>query len=456
VTTANGFLKTIADVNTRVASLPPNDATAASLLDQRDLAIDKLATLMDIRVVPGSANQVTVFTASGLQLAGTTASVLSFNAHGTLTAASQWNADPAKSGVGTITLTGPNNGTVDLVATNAIRSGQIGAYLAMRDRLLPQAQSQLDQIAAAMSSALSDYQTAGTAVTSGGQSGFDIGTANLLPGNKITVNYTTAPGNTPHTLTIVDVNDPTALPLPSPDPNNPVVGVDFSGGMAKVVSQLNSILGSPLQFSNPSGTTLRVLDKGPGGGVTINAVTSTATQTGLAAGMSQLPLFTDGSVPFSGAITGSGPQTLGFAGRIAVNPALATNPGSLVAFQSGTASGDPTRPNFLVAQLNSATFTFSPNAGIGSTNAPFNGTLSGYVDQVLTTQGAAAASAKSLSDGQDVVVNSLQQSFNSATGVNIDNEMASLLALQNAYTANARVLTTINQMFTTLQQAFGP
>ena len=108
----------------------------------------------------------------------------------------------------------------------------------------------------------------------------------------------------------------------------------------------------------------------------------------------------------------------------------------------------------LVAQLNAATFTFSPSAGIGSTNAPFNGTLSGYIDQVLTTQGAAAASAKSLSDGQDVVVNSLQQSFNSATGVNIYNEMASLLALQNAYTANARVLTTINQMFTTLQQAF--
>jgi flagellar hook-associated protein 1 FlgK len=456
VTTANGLLKTIADVNTRVASLPANDATAASLLDQRDLAIDKLATLMDIRVVPGSANQVTVFTASGLQLAGTTASVLSFNAHGTLTAGSQWNADPAKSGVGTITLTSPNNGTVDLVATNAIRAGQIGAYLAMRDRVLPQAQSQLDQIAATMSSALSDYQTAGTAVTSGGQAGFDIGTANLVPGNKITVGYTTAPGNTPHTLTIVNVNDPTALPLPSPDPNNPVVGVDFSGGMAKVVSQLNSILGSPLQFSNPSGTTLRVLDRGPGGGVSINAATSTATQTGLAAGMSQLPLFTDGSAPFSGAITGSGPQTLGFAGRIAVNPALAANPASLVAFQSGTASGDPTRPNFLVAQLNSATFTFSPSAGIGSTNAPFNGTLSSYVDQVLTTQGAAAASAKSLSDGQDVVVNSLQQSFNSATGVNIDNEMASLLALQNAYTANARVLTTINQMFTTLQQAFGP
>jgi flagellar hook-associated protein 1 len=454
VSNANSLLKSIADINTEVASLPRQDAASASLLDQRDEAIDKLAKLMDIHVVSGDANQVNVFTTSGVQLAGTTASVLSFNSHGTLSATSQWNADPSKSGVGTITLTGSTSGSADLVATNTIRSGQIGAYLAMRDRILPQAQSQLDQIAASMSGALSDYRTDGTAVTSGAQSGFDIGVGNLLAGNKVTVSYTGAPGNTPRTLTIENVNDPTALPLPSPDPNNPVVGVDFSGGMAKAVGVLNALFNSKLQFSNPSGTTLQVLNGGAGTGITINAVTSTATQTSLAGGTSQLPLFTDGSNPFSGAPAGIAPQTLGYAGRIAVNGALVANPGSLVAFQAGTPNGDPTRPNFLSGQLGSATFTFAPNAGIGTPTAPYSGSLSAYIGQVLSTQGAAAASAKSLSDGQDVVVNSLQQSFNNATGVNVDNEMANLLTLQSAYTANARVLTTVNQMFTTLLQTF--
>jgi flagellar hook-associated protein 1 FlgK len=453
VTSANGFLKTIADLNSQVASMPANDATTASLFDQRDAAIDQLAKLMDIRVVAGNGNEVNVFTSSGLQLAGTTASTLSFNSHGTLTANSQWNADPAKSGVGTITLTDPSGGTTDLVATNAIRSGQIGAYLAMRDRILPQAQSQLDQVAAATSSALSDYTTQGTAASSGGQSGFDIGVGNLIAGNKVTVSYTVAPG-TSRTLTIEEVKDPAALPLPSPDPNNPVVGVDFSGGMAAAVGQLNALYGGQLQFSNPSGTTLRVLDGGPGNGVTVNAVTSTTTQTALAGGTTQLPLFTDGANPFSGAVTGGGSQTLGYAGRIAVNPALAANPASLVAFQAGTASGDPTRPDFLSNQLTAATLTFAPSAGIGSASAPYSGTVSSYINQVLSTQGAAAASAKSLSDGQDVVVNSLQQSFNSETGVNIDTEMANLLTLQSAYSANARVLTTANQMFTTMLQAF--
>jgi len=34
-------------------------------------------------------------------------------------------------------------------------------------------------------------------------------------------------------------------------------------------------------------------------------------------------------------------------------------------------------------------------------------------------------------------VNTLQQSYNSSTGVNMDAQMSNLIALQNAYSANA-------------------
>jgi flagellar hook-associated protein 1 FlgK len=453
VTSANNLLQNIATINSEVAGTPTPDASTESLLDQRDEDINQLANLMDIRVVPGNGNQVTVFTTTGVQLAGTMASTLSFNSHGTLSANALWNANPALSGTGTITLTNPDGATTDLVATGAIKSGQIGAYLQMRDTVLPQAQAQLDQIAASMSSAMSDYQTSGTATTSGAQSGFDIDVGNLLSGNSVTVNYT-APGNVQKTLTIEQVSDPSSLPLPSPDPNNPVIGVDFSGNMAGAISQLNSMLGSKLQFSNPSGTELQVLNGGAGTGITINSVTSTATQTSLTGGTSQLPFFTDGSTPYSGAIIGGTSQMVGYAGQIEVNPALVANPGDLVTYQSGTTSGDPTRPTFLASQLTTANLTYSPQTGVGTASQPYNGTIPAYIGQVLSMQGAAASSAQSLSQSQDVVVNTLQQSFNTASGVNVDTEMANLLTLQNAYSANARVLTTVNQLFTTLLQAF--
>ena len=57
------------------------------------------------------------------------------------------------------------------------------------------------------------------------------------------------------------VDDPSALPLAptaTPNPNDKVLGVDFSGGMASILAQINAALGSTgLQFSNTGGTTLR-------------------------------------------------------------------------------------------------------------------------------------------------------------------------------------------------------
>jgi flagellar hook-associated protein 1 FlgK len=49
-----------------------------------------------------------------------------------------------------------------------------------------------------------------------------------------------------------------------------------------------------------------------------------------------------------------------------------------------------------------------------------------------------------------VVFNSLQKRFSDSSGVSIDEEMANLLGLQNAYAANARVLSTVKEMLDTL------
>ena len=70
--------------------------------------------------------------------------------------------------------------------------------------------------------------------------------------------------------------------------------------------------------------------------------------------------------------------------------------------------------------------------------------------QVISQQGEAAEAAANLKQGQDVVFNSLQQRFNDGAAVNIDQEMANLLNLQNAYAANARVLSTVKDMLDTL------
>jgi flagellar hook-associated protein 1 FlgK len=174
--------------------------------------------------------------------------------------------------------------------------------------------------------------------------------------------------------------------------------------------------------------------------------------TSLTGGSAELPFFLDASTPYTGAITSLGSQSVGFAGRIAVNSSLLADPSKLVAYQGSTASGDPTRPNFIYDQLSNASVTFSPKSGIGSSVAPFSGSIPDFMRQLLSQQGQAAENADSLNQGQQVVLNSLQQRFNDSAGVNIDAEMASLLQLQNSYAANARVLSAVKDMLDTLMK----
>lgn len=455
---ANTAMSQIAQLNTRLQGLNPTDPAAATLMDQRDKAIDQLSQLMDIRVSSNGNNQTSIYTTNGVELVGAQASKLSFNSQGTLNANSQWNSNPAKSSAGTITCTLANGATVDMIATNSIGSGQIGADLMLRDKTLVQAQTQVDQLAASMASALSDKTTAGTAAPAAlaPKAGFDLDTSNVLPGNTINLTYTDAATNTKHNVTIVRVDDPTALPLSNAggNPNNPVIGVNFSGGMASVVAQLNTALGGAnLQFSNPSGSILRVVDSGTGS-ATVNAASVTTTATSLAGGSAQLPLFTDGNSLYTGVITGAGSQLTGLAGRITVNSALLTNPSNFTVYSTSppTNAGDTTRSDFLYSQLTTGTFTYSPQTGLGSAASPFKGTISSYMEQFLSQQGNASTSATQLQQGQDVVVNTLQQKMKATSGVNIDSEMANLIALQNSYAANAHVMSVVQTMMTSLMQ----
>ncbi|UYO43650.1 flagellar hook-associated protein FlgK [Rhodopseudomonas palustris] len=458
VTTANNLMQQIANINTHIQANPlggtSTDAATSAMLDQRDQAINQLSQLMDIRVVTNGANQVTVFTGSGVQLVGMEAATLSFNAQGTVSPTTVWNPNTAISDLGSIRVGYANGSSIDL--TSSLKSGKMAAYVELRDKTLVQAQTQLDQFAASLSSALSDKTTAGTAATSGTQAGFNLDLSSMKTGNTVNISYTDTLTGAQHTVTVVRVDDRSVLPLPqnaTADPNDYVVGIDFSGLSGSVVSQLNAALNSRnLQFS---GTAPNITVLNNAGFSTITAASVTTTETSLTGGTASVPLFNDNGAAYTGAINGYGSQMTGFAQRISVNADLIKDNSRLVVYSTSplTAAGDTTRPDFLVKQLNTSKYLYSAKTGIGSDAAPYKGTLLSYLQQFVSQQGSNAAAAKQLSDGQNVVLNTLQQKFSTSSGVNMDEEMAHLLSLQNAYAANARVMSTINQMYQSLMQA---
>src|SRR6202048_565666 len=94
---ANAAMTHIAHINTQLQGMNSTDPAAATLMDQRDSAIDKLSQLMDIRVSTNNTNQTTVYTTTGVELVAAQASALNFTSQGILHANSQGNANPANS-----------------------------------------------------------------------------------------------------------------------------------------------------------------------------------------------------------------------------------------------------------------------------------------------------------------------------------------------------------------------
>ncbi len=456
VARVNGLLKTIENVQTQIIALSSQDVELGALLDQRDHAINELAGLVDIQVTNNGVNQISIFTNSGVSLFDMQASQLAFDGK-PLSAQSLWNSDPSLSGAGSIKLVSPNGYTVDLIADKAIRSGKIAGLIELRDDILVKAQAQLDELAHSLANSLSDRQVSSTAATSGAQSGFQIDLADLQNGDSISLTVTTNAGPTTQRFTIVRVDDPSSLPLSNTltaDPGDTVIGISFAGGIAGAVTALNTALGTNLDFDNPSGSILRVLDDGAPDLVNVDALSATVTTSAVQSDDGTLPFFTDGNgnTLYTNAINGGRQQKVGFAARIAVNSNLLGNPAGLINYSANTLPGDSTRPDFLWQRLTASNQMYSADTGIGGVATPYVGSVVNFAQQIITHQSTATENALRLKDGQDVVLNSLQDRMAESTGVNIDSEMARLLSLQNAYAANARVMTAVKELFELLMR----
>ncbi len=87
--------------------------------------------------------------------------------------------------------------------------------------------------------------------------------------------------------------------------------------------------------------------------------------------------------------------------------------------------------------------------GLSLTNVSYKGLMSGII-------GTASSNAKIVSDNAKLNADTLamiEQRYQQETGVNLDEELANLQILQNAYAASARLMTVIQTLFDTLQAA---
>jgi len=408
VTRANELLEGIAEVNGQITAENLRGGSAA-LEDERDRMLNELAGLMDINVQKGQNGSIMVRTPSGQTLFdGSSPTKLSFDRRPALDAGMSYDA--ANSGVGVISAETGSGARFDLIAGGAFRSGEIAAALEMRDEILPQAQLQLDEMAAGLARAFSDRPAE-----------LNGNTLEFAANEASTAEFT-------------------------------LDGQFYRVSAANLGDLQTELQGAPYNLTVALAGNDMTITSGAGalnllGGSSTRGVSQAAPPNGT----DEFPFFVDrgnGNATF----TGVDGEITGFAQRMGVNTDVLSDASLLVKSETATPQGDQSRPQAVLDALTSRQQIFSPGSGIGGVAAPVTTTVTDFSRRIVEMQGAATETAKRLDEGQKVALNSIQSRFSETAGVNIDQEMAQLVQLQTAYGANARIMSAVREMMDTLMR----
>ncbi|HEX7005741.1 MAG TPA: flagellar hook-associated protein FlgK [Alphaproteobacteria bacterium] len=412
INTVNTKLTEIADLNNQIARSYAQGQPTADLLDQRDKALSELAEQMDFTTFTRDSGEVVIVTSGGRTLLDGVAPTLS---HSPIVA-----ADPGVVYPGAID--GIDLGGADITAE--IRSGRIAALVNMRDNELPALQAQIDSLATALADQINAIHNDGA--------GFPA--ANALTGTRAVTPADPVVGTGIVRIAVVDGNGhlvaaPLDLDLASvADVNDIVNAINTAFGAAATASVVNG----RLQIAATNGAH----------GIAINEGTSAIGTQGFSHYFGLNDLFvSDGGTSLARSMRVrsdliASPYVLS-RGELSMTAAV---PGD-----TALASGN----NIVAARLAEAFnrgVSFAAAGGLPATTT----TLADYSGQILGLNATAAANATSTLGYQQSLFNDLRFRADSVSGVNLDEEMASLITLQRNFGAVSRVINTASELMDVL------
>jgi flagellar hook-associated protein 1 FlgK len=407
----NNDLQQIADLNTEIKKAAASGQSTADLEDQRNSALQDLSSYMNVSYFTNSSGDLQVFTSTGQALVDSMAHKVSYTASANVSASTSFSP---------ITVNG-----VDI--TSQITSGKIGGLITLRDKTLPAAQAQLDQLAQQLKSALNTVSNQGTA----------------LP----------PPASLTGTATVASTDPLSSLPA-SGTVRIAVVGqsgnlisykdLDLSS-YATVGDLVNAINGiSGLSASVDANGHLSIKATTSGDGVAINEMTSSVGSSGQG--------FSD-YFGLNDLVTGTGASDIAVRsdildGNAALQTSTLDSSATPATGSQVLSPGSATVVNALSAALTGQT-NFAAAGGLNATTDSFANYAATIVSNVASKASQASATYTAKSTAQAAYASSLS----SESGVNIDEETARISQLQNKYAAASELIQMINTMFNSLLTA---
>ena len=432
---------------------PPNE-----LLDQRDQLVSNLSQLVGVTTTTDSDGALNVFIGNGQAL------VLDGQTTALTTVPNQFNASQLE--ISTSALAGNS-------ISSSITSGDLGGLLAARAQVINPALNQLGQVATALSQTVNSQQAKGldlsgnfgaaifsspTALATASSKNTGTATASVtvsptglgaLTSNDYVLSYNAG------TYTLTSTSDGSTVPLTGAGTlASPLTGAGISIVLSATPTAGDQFLIQPtadaasslgVVLTDPSKIAAATAVKtAASGGNTGDAIISGATVLNAA----NPPLLNPATITFSNpttySINGGANQAYTSGGNIDFDGwqvQISGTPASGDAFTvTSNVGGTGDNGNALISANQQTTGVL--NSGTTS--------VTGAVSALITGLGSQAQQINTAQAAQAAVNTQALSSVQSVSGVNLDEEAASLLQWQQAYQAAAQALTIGNSLFTTL------
>ncbi|WP_377807244.1 flagellar hook-associated protein FlgK [Azospirillum sp. A29] len=411
VDTINETLSGIDSLNDQIVKGKALGQNVTDLEDQRNTALKSLSKSIDVTYQVDDSGLMRISTASGKSLLDTKVHELSYTPAASVSASTVYSAG-GSSGFGGIMLNG-----VD--ATGSSLGGSLGALVQLRDTDLPAQQAGLDELATTLMDRLNAIQNQGSSYPA----------PQSLTGTE-TVSASDALKVTGGTLRVA-VTDSSGTAAE-------VLDIDLStkSTLQDVVDAINTMSSASASISADG--KLVIAATGTGNGIALGGDANDGT-TGA---------FSD-AYGLNDLLTGTGASDIKVATRIAGDSNLLAT-GALSSASGLTAAGTAlTSGEGSVAKALSAAFSASYNFDAAGSLSARSTSFAGYAGAVIQGAATLADKASTAYDSQKTYTSSLESTFSSQSGVNVDEETAAISTLQSAYEAAAAVMKTLQEMFST-------
>jgi flagellar hook-associated protein 1 FlgK len=450
VKSINTLTTQIDSLNNKIVVAQANGQDITRLEDQRDQAVTDLSKKIGINVHLRANNTLLVQTKTSQTLVDSGANLITYTPQNVVGASTVYPA-----GFNSILL----GGLSDL--TTSVQGGELKGWIDARDNDLPDVATEVENFATTLRDSVNKIHNQGTAFP---PQNTLTGTSLLAAGAATTLTMTGS-------VRIATV-DATGKFVASADINLAGVAPATVGGLITAINTNPALAGSvtaSLVGTAPN-QTLQLVSTVPANGVALNSYDSVPASTSQVqiggAGPTRSFSFAFGLNDF---FTGTDTAAVvgDFSANMQVRSDLATNPNRLAhgSLSLNTAFGPlplPTTPNTAVtsgdravAQSLANVFGQPISFSSAGTLPTVNQTFGGYAGTIFANQGYRANLLNDQSEQKSDVLTNLNAQIGGVSGVNLDEEMAQLTIVQNAYNAAAQALKTSDQMFDQLLSIMG-